>query len=135
LDTTYLAELLASTASPLAAGDIPDRFFTMLATMAEYRQRGARYEQFNLSSTSLAVELPRDNVPALEMMFQFDHEGVLPKRMAVVIGKNGVGKSRTLRQWIASAAAPTARASPAPRHSAPLPANEGLRTPGPPTAV
>lgn len=58
--------------------------------------RGARYEEFNLSSTSLAVELPRDTMPAVEMTFQFDHDSTLPKRMAVVIGKNGVGKSQTL---------------------------------------
>jgi AAA domain, putative AbiEii toxin, Type IV TA system len=31
-----------------------------------------------------------------ELDFKFDHTGVLPKRMAVVIGKNGVGKSQTL---------------------------------------
>lgn len=38
-----------------------------------------------------------------ELSFKFDHSGVLPKRMAVVIGKNGVGKSSTLRH-IAQAA-------------------------------
>lgn len=31
-----------------------------------------------------------------ELSFNFDHEGVLPKRIAVIIGKNGVGKSQTL---------------------------------------
>jgi ABC-type dipeptide/oligopeptide/nickel transport system ATPase component len=158
-DLTYLTELLASRGSPLAAEEVPGRFFTMLATLADYRKlvdaletkqarlllhslndvvatsefwpttlwlddalssdvfnmsflrssesfftfknagpllRGARYEEFNLSSTSLAVELPRDNMPVVELTFQFDHDGVLPKRMAVVIGKNGVGKSQTL---------------------------------------
>lgn len=160
-DATYVTELLASTGSPLAAEDIPRRFFTMLGSMADYRRlvdalapkqvrslllslndvvgtiefrsttpwlddalssdvfnmsflrssesffafknggpllRGAQYEEFNLSSTSLAIELPRDNSPAVELTFEFDHNGVLPKRMAVVIGKNGVGKSQALRQ-------------------------------------
>ncbi|WP_321927905.1 AAA family ATPase [Paraburkholderia guartelaensis] len=31
-----------------------------------------------------------------ELKFQFDHEAELPKRIAVVIGKNGVGKSQAL---------------------------------------
>ena len=160
-DATYVTDLLASKGSPLAAEDIPRRFFTMLATMAEYRKlvdalgpkqarlplsslndlvattefspttqwldealssdvfnmsflrssesfftfknagpllRGAQYEEFNVASTSLAVELPRDDAPAVDLRFEFDHDGVLPKRMAVVIGKNGVGKSQTLRQ-------------------------------------
>jgi energy-coupling factor transporter ATP-binding protein EcfA2 len=57
--------------------------------------RGAAYETFDLSSTSLATELPRDGA-STPMAFHFDHEGPLPKRIAVIIGKNGVGKSQTL---------------------------------------
>ncbi|MGJ3702677.1 AAA family ATPase [Variovorax sp. AFSI2.2] len=59
--------------------------------------RGLEAETLGRLSEELFVrfQLPgHENEHQLE--FSFDHSGVLPKRMAVVIGKNGVGKSQTL---------------------------------------
>jgi ABC-type branched-subunit amino acid transport system ATPase component len=59
--------------------------------------RGLSEEQIGLISRSLAIRFQmagRENEH--DLSFNFDHDGVLPKRIAVVIGKNGVGKSQTL---------------------------------------
>lgn len=59
--------------------------------------RGLSNEQTGILSPALAIrfQLPgRQNEHHLR--FNFDHAADLPKRIAVVIGKNGVGKSQTL---------------------------------------
>jgi ABC-type branched-subunit amino acid transport system ATPase component len=59
--------------------------------------RGLSSEQTGILSPALAIrfQLPgRQNEHDLK--FSFDHTADLPKRIAVVIGKNGVGKSQTL---------------------------------------
>jgi len=59
--------------------------------------RGLSNEQTGILSPTLAIrfQLPgRTNEHDLK--FRFDHNAELPKRMAVIIGKNGVGKSQTL---------------------------------------
>lgn len=59
--------------------------------------RGLSSEQTGVLSPALAIrfQLPgRQNEH--DLRFSFDHAADLPKRIAVVIGKNGVGKSQTL---------------------------------------
>jgi predicted ATPase len=59
--------------------------------------RGLSSEQTGILSPNLAIrfQLPgRQNEHYLR--FSFDHGADLPKRIAVIIGKNGVGKSQTL---------------------------------------
>ncbi len=59
--------------------------------------RGLSSEQTGILSPTLAIrfQLPgRQNEH--DLRFSFDHSADLPKRIAVVIGKNGVGKSQTL---------------------------------------
>lgn len=59
--------------------------------------RGLSSEQTGILSPTLAIrfQLPgRQNEHDLK--FSFDHAADLPKRIAVIIGKNGVGKSQTL---------------------------------------
>lgn len=59
--------------------------------------RGLSSEQTGILSPTLAIrfQLPgRQNEH--DLRFSFDHAANLPKRIAVVIGKNGVGKSQTL---------------------------------------
>jgi hypothetical protein len=59
--------------------------------------RGLSSEQTGILSPTLAIRfhLPgRQNEHYLK--FSFDHAAGLPKRIAIIIGKNGVGKSQTL---------------------------------------
>lgn len=59
--------------------------------------RGLSSEQTGILSPTLAIrfQLPgRQNEH--DLRFSFDHAADLPKRIAVIIGKNGVGKSQTL---------------------------------------
>lgn len=59
--------------------------------------RGLSEEQIGMLSRSLAIRFRmagRRNDH--DLLFRFDQRGALPKRIAVVIGKNGVGKSQTL---------------------------------------
>lgn len=66
--------------------------------------RGLENEALGSLSESLAIRFKlhgRTNEHYLT--FSFDHRGILPKRVAVVIGKNGVGKSQALSR-IAKAA-------------------------------
>ena len=59
--------------------------------------RGLSNEQIGRSSSALAIrfQLP-GRASQHDLKFEFDHEADLPKRIAIVIGKNGVGKSQTL---------------------------------------
>ncbi len=59
--------------------------------------RGLSSEQTGILSPTLAIrfQLPgRQNQH--DLRFSFDHSADLPKRIAMIIGKNGVGKSQTL---------------------------------------
>jgi ABC-type branched-subunit amino acid transport system ATPase component len=66
--------------------------------------RGLEQEESGRLSRSLGITF---RLPGREsdhdLQFHFDHQGTLPKRIAIVIGKNGVGKSQTLGR-IATAA-------------------------------
>lgn len=66
---------------------------------------GLEFEEIGKISETLAIRFQLAGRPnPHELIFKFAiHDGVLPKRFAIVIGKNGVGKSQTLRR-IASAA-------------------------------
>lgn len=66
--------------------------------------RGLESEEFRKLSNSLAIsfQLPGKINPH-EMLFRFDHYAELPKRIAVIIGENGVGKSQTLSRIVRSA--------------------------------
>ncbi|TBY82345.1 AAA family ATPase [Rhizobium leguminosarum] len=59
--------------------------------------RGLEREEFGRMSTSISVEF---RLAAFhnkhELEFNFEQTGFLPKNLAVIIGKNGVGKSQTL---------------------------------------
>ncbi|MDQ0138958.1 AAA family ATPase [Cupriavidus necator] len=59
--------------------------------------RGREFEVFgNLSrAVHISFQLAGRENPH-DLTFRFEHEALLPKRIAVVIGKNGVGKSQTL---------------------------------------
>ncbi|WP_233968854.1 AAA family ATPase [Pectobacterium polaris] len=59
--------------------------------------RGLENEEFHKLSKVIAIQfqLP-DRQNAHDLIFTFDHDEDLPKRIAVIIGKNGVGKSQTL---------------------------------------
>jgi energy-coupling factor transporter ATP-binding protein EcfA2 len=61
--------------------------------------RGLKEEEIGKlsESFSLSFQIP-GTVGAHEFTFQFKHDGILPKRIAVLIGKNGVGKSQTLNR-------------------------------------
>jgi ABC-type branched-subunit amino acid transport system ATPase component len=66
--------------------------------------RGLSSEQTGILSPTLAIrfQLPgRQNEH--DLSFSFDHSADLPKRIAVIIGKNGVGKSQTLGRIARSA--------------------------------
>ncbi|MCF7539815.1 AAA family ATPase [Pseudomonas petrae] len=66
--------------------------------------RGLAHEQFGRISGVFAIDflLPgRQN--SHELIFKFDHDADLPKRIAVIIGKNGVGKSQTLGRIVRAA--------------------------------
>lgn len=68
--------------------------------------RGLEAEQFRRMSKDVHVNFQlsgRKN--RHELKFQFDHEADLPKRIAVVIGKNGVGKSQALGTIVRAALA------------------------------
>lgn len=59
--------------------------------------RGLGHEEIGRMSPTIAVSF---KLAAFEnkheLKFNFDHTGFLPKRMAIIIGKNGVGKSQAL---------------------------------------
>jgi ABC-type transport system involved in cytochrome c biogenesis ATPase subunit len=66
---------------------------------------GLEFEEIGKISETLAIRFQLAGRPnPHELVFKFAiHDDILPKRFAIVIGKNGVGKSQTLRR-IASAA-------------------------------
>ncbi|MBK8285918.1 MAG: AAA family ATPase [Ahniella sp.] len=78
--------------------------------------RGLSTENTGILSPMLAIsfQLPRRQC-AHDLKFSFDHAADLPKRIAVIIGKNGVGKSQALgriaRAAIDGSAALTAAAN------------------------
>lgn len=66
--------------------------------------RGLEFEEFRKLSKALAIhfQLPGRQT-AHDLTFRFDHEADLPKRIAIIIGKNGVGKSQTLGRIVRAA--------------------------------
>lgn len=59
--------------------------------------RGLDSEQFGQMSTDFRVMFRLAGAKnAHNLVFKFDHQSELPKRIAVVIGRNGVGKSQAL---------------------------------------
>ncbi|ENT9838709.1 TPA: AAA family ATPase [Pseudomonas aeruginosa] len=66
--------------------------------------RGLEFEEFHRLSKSISIKfhLP-GRQSAHDLTFRFDHEADLPKRIAVIIGKNGVGKSQTLGRIVRAA--------------------------------
>lgn len=66
--------------------------------------RGLDSEEFRKLSSNLAIsfQLP-GKINSHEMQFRFDHEAELPKRISVIIGENGVGKSQTLGRIVGAA--------------------------------
>jgi len=68
--------------------------------------RGVDSEQFGRMSKDIEISFQLSGlVNKHRLQFRFDHESDLPKRIAVVIGKNGVGKSQALRQIVRAALA------------------------------
>lgn len=66
--------------------------------------RGLEFEEFGGISSSLRINFRLNGYENNhDIDFSFDHESKLPKRMAVIIGENGVGKSQVLAR-IAKAA-------------------------------
>lgn len=66
--------------------------------------RGVEAEQFGRMSQSIEVNfLLSGRKNRHQLKFRFDHEADLPKRVSVVIGKNGVGKSQALGQIVRAA--------------------------------
>lgn len=83
--------------------------------------RGLSSEQTGILSPALAIrfQLPgRQNEH--DLRFSFDHTAELPKRIAVVIGKNGVGKSQTLGRIARAALDGTAALTDGTDHGRPL---------------
>ncbi len=66
--------------------------------------RGLINEELGRMSQSLALsfQLP-GRINKHDLNFNFDHTSLLPKRIAVIIGKNGVGKSQTLGRIVKAA--------------------------------
>lgn len=58
--------------------------------------KGLSYEKGNLLSTNITLSPKNESEPVLS--FDFDYHDELPKRVCVLIGENGVGKSQTLRR-------------------------------------
>ncbi|MGY3138287.1 ABC-type branched-subunit amino acid transport system ATPase component [Bradyrhizobium sp. USDA 4501] len=66
--------------------------------------RGLSSEEIGRLSSTLAIrfQLPGRRSDH-DLRFHFDHDADLPKRIAVIIGKNGVGKSQTLGRIVRAA--------------------------------
>lgn len=66
--------------------------------------RGLESEGFRKLSSAFSVQFQLSGrLTPHNLTFRFDHEADLPKRIAVIIGKNGVGKSQTLRRIVQGA--------------------------------
>ncbi|WP_342320704.1 AAA family ATPase [Kosakonia sp. BYX6] len=58
---------------------------------------GIKQEQFDVMSPVMNIRFQRRNLAsAHDITVRFNFDSLLPQRMAVIIGKNGVGKSQTL---------------------------------------
>ncbi|SFT67250.1 Predicted ATPase [Kosakonia arachidis] len=65
--------------------------------------RGLNEELFDVISSSMHIQFKRENMSTPhEITFNFNLESLISQRIAVIIGKNGIGKSQTLAE-IASA--------------------------------
>ncbi|CAI0729560.1 AAA family ATPase [Serratia quinivorans] len=58
--------------------------------------KGLNFEGVGLLSKNITLSAKSAQVPALS--FDFDHHSDLPKRVGILIGENGVGKSQALRR-------------------------------------
>lgn len=68
--------------------------------------RGVDSEQFGRMSKDIEIRFQLSGIiNKHQLQFRFDHDGDLPKRIAVIIGKNGVGKSQALGQIVRAALA------------------------------
>lgn len=66
--------------------------------------QGVESEEFNRMPAEILLDFQLDGRRNRhKLQFRFDHKGDLPKRIAVVIGKNGVGKSHALGQIVRAA--------------------------------
>lgn len=60
---------------------------------------GVQYEELGNLSQNIKIRYAnRVNNEDVSYMFNFNHEHDLPKRISILIGENGVGKSQTLRE-------------------------------------
>lgn len=66
--------------------------------------RGMFSEEVGVLPETLTIEFsPPTRCNSYNLQFKFNHSGDLPKRISIIIGKNGVGKSQTLAQIARSA--------------------------------
>lgn len=63
--------------------------------------KGLDFEAKNLLSKNITLQQKKLGIPTIS--FDFDHDSILPKRVAIIIGENGVGKSQTLKNIASSA--------------------------------
>ncbi|HFR6823933.1 TPA: hypothetical protein ACHXR2_004382, partial [Shigella flexneri] len=60
---------------------------------------GIQYEELGNLSQHIKISYSNKvNEEDVSYVFNFDHEHDLPKRISIIIGENGVGKSQTLRE-------------------------------------
>ena len=65
---------------------------------------GVEFEDINVAAPTVALDFQLDGFASPHRFeFSFSGKSLPPRRIAVVIGKNGVGKSQTLNQLIVSA--------------------------------
>lgn len=66
---------------------------------AETMLSGVQYEELGNLSQHLKISyVNKINEEKVSYTFNFDHDHDLPKRISIIIGENGVGKSQTLRE-------------------------------------
>lgn len=66
---------------------------------AESVLSGVQYEELGKLSQNIKISYTnRVNNEDVSYIFNFDHEHDLPKRISILIGENGVGKSQTLKE-------------------------------------
>jgi len=63
--------------------------------------KGLDFESKNLLSKNITLNQKKVEIPTIS--FDFDHDNILPKRVSIIIGENGVGKSQTLKNIALSA--------------------------------
>ena len=69
--------------------------------------RGIELQKNLEPPTSISIEFKlASQSNSHKLAFTFDHDGVLPKRIAIVIGENGVGKSQSLCRIVQEATGP-----------------------------